>query len=417
MPRPGPRPYECVRKAWHSDRHQPMRGSLIQEIFSEIHSPATKKNKKWQEKLPVVVLKAEEIMYSKANSEAEFMDLKTLWDRLNDAINTIIRRDESTESGEYLQPCIEAALILGCIPRRASRSQRHINPRSYLNPSTQEPTYADPRVQDSTTHEGLLTLQPDNRTNSPQLISTYSIFTRPITMNSTGLRSESRSPITQDSNPTSIHEYPFPSENFTSTGLNQPLLMPASPPSNLGRVYPLCYGIPLQSREPQVSFQVQVSQELDHNRVVGLPCVQSTVEPGAIPVLENLFSCRAAGNASDRITESEFKETSKKPSVIECDLSLRLGPLSVAGTRVGNEWPHQVEAVFDSSSSQEGSKSNDQSPSMGTEFNFLRRDNSDGPLESCSGKWSPEGEDLNVKAITRKWNAPVSDFAEDGNIR
>ena len=33
MPRPGPRPYECVRRAWHSDRHQPMRGSIIQQIF------------------------------------------------------------------------------------------------------------------------------------------------------------------------------------------------------------------------------------------------------------------------------------------------------------------------------------------------------------------------------------------------
>lgn len=101
MPRPGPRPYEFVRKAWHSDRHQPIRGSLIQEIFrstpplrislylpvsmdmsnpcsayvcvhrvvNEVHSAATKKNKEWQEKLPIVVLKAEEIMYSKANSE------------------------------------------------------------------------------------------------------------------------------------------------------------------------------------------------------------------------------------------------------------------------------------------------------------------------------------------------------------
>lgn len=105
MPRPGPRPYECVRRAWHSDRHQPMRGSIIQQIFrfwvvlillilfdfdcvcfgfvhfgelhtmclirvvNENHSPATKKNKEWLEKLPIVVLKAEEIMYSKANSE------------------------------------------------------------------------------------------------------------------------------------------------------------------------------------------------------------------------------------------------------------------------------------------------------------------------------------------------------------
>lgn len=37
MPRPGPRPYVCERRAWHSDRHQPMRGSLIQEIFRCIY--------------------------------------------------------------------------------------------------------------------------------------------------------------------------------------------------------------------------------------------------------------------------------------------------------------------------------------------------------------------------------------------
>ncbi|ONK59516.1 uncharacterized protein A4U43_C08F7230 [Asparagus officinalis] len=137
MPRPGPRPYECVRRAWHSDRHQPVRGSLIQEIFrlaNDAHNPATRKNGEWLEKLPLVVLKAEEIMYSKANSEAEYMDLDTLWDRTNEAIDTIIRRDDSTQTeGDLLQPCIEAALNLGCIPRRASRSQRHNNPECYLS--------------------------------------------------------------------------------------------------------------------------------------------------------------------------------------------------------------------------------------------------------------------------------------------
>lgn len=35
------------------------------------------------------------------------MNLETLWDRLNDAVNTIIRRDESSESGELLPPCVE----------------------------------------------------------------------------------------------------------------------------------------------------------------------------------------------------------------------------------------------------------------------------------------------------------------------
>lgn len=38
------------------------------------------------------------------------MDLKTLWARTNDAINTIIRLDESYENGVFLQPCIEGSL-------------------------------------------------------------------------------------------------------------------------------------------------------------------------------------------------------------------------------------------------------------------------------------------------------------------
>lgn len=44
---------------------------FLTRVANEIHSSATKKNKEWQEKLPVVVLKAEEIMYSKANSEVK----------------------------------------------------------------------------------------------------------------------------------------------------------------------------------------------------------------------------------------------------------------------------------------------------------------------------------------------------------
>lgn len=43
------------------------------------------------------------------------MSLETLWDRVNDAINTIIRRDESTETGELLPPCIEGTNLLFCV--------------------------------------------------------------------------------------------------------------------------------------------------------------------------------------------------------------------------------------------------------------------------------------------------------------
>ncbi|CAN1169278.1 hypothetical protein LINPERPRIM_LOCUS19713 [Linum perenne] len=141
MRKPGTRPYDCVRRAWHSDRHQPIRGSLIQEIFrvvNEVHSSVTKKNKEWQDKLPAVVLRAEEILYSRANSQDEYMDITTLWDRTNDAVNTIIRRDDSAETGHFLHPCIEAVLNLGCPATSASRSQRSSssnNLRCYLTSS------------------------------------------------------------------------------------------------------------------------------------------------------------------------------------------------------------------------------------------------------------------------------------------
>ncbi|KAJ7560730.1 hypothetical protein O6H91_04G142900 [Diphasiastrum complanatum] len=127
MPRPGPRPYECVRRAWHSDAHQPLRGSLTQEILrvlTELHKPETRRKKEWQEKLPTVVLRAEEILYSKAKSEAEYMDVKTLKDRLEDAVDTMIRRTDASREDPYMQPCVEAALSLGCYPKNFPRGQR-----------------------------------------------------------------------------------------------------------------------------------------------------------------------------------------------------------------------------------------------------------------------------------------------------
>ncbi|XP_073300054.1 uncharacterized protein [Primulina huaijiensis] len=179
MPRPGPRPYECVRRAWHSDRHQPIRGFLIQEIFrivNEVHCSGTRKNKEWQEKLPIVVLRAEEIMYSKASSEAEYSDLKTLWDRVNNAIDTIIRRDEGTEIGELLQPCIEAALLLGCTPRRTSRSQCNDSPRFYLRSQIPGDTSIPPSSSNHKTFGNLAT-------NNPYIICD-ALYVTPNTKNS-----------------------------------------------------------------------------------------------------------------------------------------------------------------------------------------------------------------------------------------
>lgn len=53
------------------------------------------------------------MLYNVGYLKAEYMNVITLWDRTNDAINTIIRREEGSEdTGEFLQPCIEGIYFL-----------------------------------------------------------------------------------------------------------------------------------------------------------------------------------------------------------------------------------------------------------------------------------------------------------------
>ncbi|KAI4376890.1 hypothetical protein MLD38_014598 [Melastoma candidum] len=289
MPRPGPRPYECVRRAWHSERHHPMRGSLIQEIFrvvNEIHGSSTRMNKEWQEKLPVVVLKAEEIIYSKANSESEYIDLSTLLDRTNDAIDTIIRRDDTTEIGEPLRPCIEAALTLGCTPRRASRSQRNDNPQSYLRQSTWE------LVESNTGSVGRLAMGNDLGV-VPDITSSSKVPCFPLCPGNVprpsplGVIQRMRGPYGLDS----------PSWSYSG--------------------YPLYTGRCTQFLRDACGLEVTPSQ-------CGM--AGNTVAPP---------HCLADGTLNNASGESNGERTGSRQ---ECDLSLRLGPAPnpVTGTDDGN---------------------------------------------------------------------------------
>ncbi|GMJ15859.1 hypothetical protein HRI_005255100 [Hibiscus trionum] len=356
MPRPGPRPYVCERRAWHSDRHQPMRGSLIQEIFrvvNEIHSSATKKNREWQEKLPVVVLKAEEIMYSKANSEAEYMDLKTLRDRTNDAINTIIRRDESTETGELLPPCIEAALNLGCTPRRTLRSQRNCNPRCYLNPGPQE---AD-------------NIARGNVAANSHCMASYFGFMKPTTTNVTHLGFASKNGSLPSNNPC------LPIEKY---------------PPNLYSVFPLFYGNHRIFKEPQHDFGV--SPKLFSN----------TAEPAKMGHIHNLLVSDV--DSSNKMNQKDVANALKNPHEFACDLSLRLGPLSKPCSSGRNGQPQ--ETGKNKSTFPEWSKLSDSNLSS-----FLSSKGDD-PLNSTSNEQSFEGERMNVDATMRKRKAiygPTSD--------
>ncbi|XXG55931.1 hypothetical protein AAC387_Pa03g3480 [Persea americana] len=363
MPRPGPRPYECVRRAWHSERHQPIRGSLIKEIFrvvNEIHSSATKKNKEWQDKLPLVVLKAEEIMYSKASSEAEYMDLETLPDRASDAINTIIRRDEASESGDFLPPCIEAALNLGCIPRRASRSQRHNSPRCYLGMTVQEPSESSValKMAENIVFNGGTHLLPPQSLNSiPKSITQFvphsSTLLTAATGNATYLASGSGCPVLQDK----------PISNAMDGGFS--------------------------FQYPQVSNRDAV--------IVGIPHAQTVVEAEK-GFLQNLLGC---GNPLDPSTEKSgtlnFEMTSGKPADVGCDLSLRLGPLSTSclsrensciiedlGSSTSNGSKFCDLSVSKMSTSQFGCLSSSTCIARG--LPFLPSDTMDETLDPCSSK-------------------------------
>lgn len=381
-----------------------MRGSIIQQIFrvvNDIHSSATKKNKEWQEKLPMVVLKAEEIMYSKANSEAEYMNTDTLWDRANDAINTIIRRDEGTETEGLLPPCVEAALNLGCIPVKASRSQRHSNPRSYLIPRAQEPPSPPPRILDRPSDERRPQFSPHHSGNQLN-------FARPSAVNSAHLVPESHSHANQgSSNLTSPRNYPFSLENVPG-GHNQVTAMPTNNQLNLGSVYPLYYGSHYQTGASQLGPQVP---ENVHSRTiyVGTPVVTSIQEP----TKQNIFASQRAENVSHRIPQVDVMDTQEKPREAEYDLSLRLGPVSHPCT--DRSLASETEDIG-SSSSQEGGKLNDLSPSISKEFCFFPTKTAYDPSESTSRMWNSEGEDRSLEATLRKRKATFRNNEGDGQF-
>ncbi|XP_031271928.1 uncharacterized protein LOC116130322 [Pistacia vera] len=405
MPRPGPRPYECVRRAWHSERHQPMRGSIIQQIFRvvhESHSPRTKKNREWQEKLPVVVLKAEEIMYSKANSEGEYTNLDTLWDRVNDAINTIIRRDESTETGELLPPCVEAALNLGCIPVRASRSQRHSNPRTYLNLRPQDSPSMPHRIVDKSVDE-----------QCPKLSALHSgsslNFARSsVNVNSTFPVSQSNCHVIGNDNLAASHSNP----SFTiPSGHNKAMTVETNIPVKLGSVYPLYYGTHFGTEDPQLGFQVP--ENINAAPIfVGKPVGMSIPEPSEMGVLQNLFSCPGSDVASKRITQPDFRDTHKRPLATECDLSLRLGLVADPCMSMDRSSAREMEDAG-SSSSQEENRFSNLSSQRNKEFSFFPGKTANDPFESCSTKWFPEGEFHNLEATIGKSKAPFNDTLDN----
>ncbi|KAL1335063.1 uncharacterized protein [Arachis hypogaea] len=397
MPRPGPRPYECVRRAWHSERHQPVRGSIIQQIFrvvNEAHTPATKKNKEWQEKLPVVVLKAEEIMYSKANSEAEYLNPDTLWERLNDAINTIIRRDETTETGDLLPPCVEAALNLGCKPVRTSRSDRHNNPRTYLSPRTQHPPPPPPP------HPPSGPPRPVGE-NPYARVSSSGVSQIPV--------SDSRIHAQQNTRMMGSPNYPF-SESFPS-GHHQHLAMETKPPSNFGSVYPLYYGY--EAKEPQLRTTT-VDNSGPETIFVGRPVITPVPEPSGIGLLEN-FPYGRYPHLPNRAGKETVVGMPEGLRDTECDLSLRLGRCFHPCSSSKNCSAYETEDAG-LGAPQGGTKFSHLSLQRNKEFCFYPRETSYGTIGPSSARCNGEREYQNLEATLRKRKAPIGNNEEDGQF-
>ncbi|OIV99901.1 hypothetical protein TanjilG_26239 [Lupinus angustifolius] len=394
MPRPGPRPYECLRRAWHSERHQPLRGSIIQQIFrvvNDAHSPATKKNKEWQEKLPVVVLKAEEILYSKAISEEEYLNVDTLWERLNDAINTIIRIDQTTETGDLLPPCVEAALNLGCKPVRTPRSDRHSNPRTYLAPRTQQPPPPGP---------------PKPAGGNPLN------YTKVTNSTVSGIpASDSKQHARQNSRIVGSRNYPF-SDSFPSGQHQQPLRIETKSSMDLGSVYPLYYGN--EAKEPQLRT-TNLEKTCSETIFVGRPVMTPVPEASGIGRIDN-FPYGRFQHAPNRIAKETAVGTHQELPDRLCDLSLRLGQsLHPTMSRKGS-LAYEMDDVG-IGASQDSRKWNHLSNQKNKELCFYPRETGYGAVDSANyTKYNAEGEDQNLEATLRKRKAPAVNSEEDGQF-
>lgn len=180
-----------------------------------------------------------------------------------------------------------AALNLGCVPVRASRSQRHSNPRSYLTPRGQDPppTLSPNKCNTSRSLQSL-PAQTSNQPNYPQPeVAPYS--------------------------------YPVLYEN-TQSKYNQLRNVEANSVPSLGSVYPLYYGNHFPAEKSQVGLGVPENPSYD-SILVGTPVGTSFAEG---PGVGSSLSLLSHGKTSNSINIVEPRDSSGKRA---CDLSLRLG--------------------------------------------------------------------------------------------
>lgn len=302
--------------------------------------------------------------------------------------------------------CFSAALNLGCIPVRASRSQRHSNPRSYLSPRVQEPVSAPLRVMEKTNNKQCPQSAPLQSSSQLNFARTT------IAVNSTFPVSECNHHLTEASNVASPCSYPQLYENI-SAGCSQFMTRDTNKQPNLGSVYPLYYGNNYHNERPHL-----VSQLIERNPniiYVGNPISSLVTESAKMDVLQNLFSCPSAQIAAENISQGDFRITHEKSPGTQCDLSLRLGLYTDPGMSMERSSAQETEVPV-SSSSQDRDRLSVFSPQKDKEL-CPPITNANDPFGTCPIKWFSVGEvHQNLDTTMRKRKAPFNEDVDDGQF-
>lgn len=197
-----------------------------------------------------------------------------------------------------------AALNLGCVPVRASRSQRHNNPRTYLRPSYQEGNSISPRFMNDNVSE-----------RNPDLVHTLttsgSMLKAPQNVDSPRLGWDCNKQIAPK-------VQCIGSKNGVEGERNAPLSRSA--------VYPLYYGASFKPEVHRLSFHE--AQKTD-SVIIGVPVFSSPAETAAEGGgLQNLFPYEKDNLFGRRTSEVAAKDNKGKGTQAGFDLSLRLGLFS-----------------------------------------------------------------------------------------
>ncbi|KAL6980881.1 hypothetical protein U1Q18_022516, partial [Sarracenia purpurea var. burkii] len=142
----------------------------------------------------------------------------------------------------------------------------------------------------------------------------------------------------------------------------------------------------LRSQDPQFSFGIPFGLNSNNPK------------PAKTCHMQTLFPYNVDG--SDKLPHADLRDGPENPPGVDCDLSLRLGPLSVLCITIENSFSREVEEVGSSTFIERRI-----TPLIDKEFSFFSKTNSDDSLGSYSSKWNSEAENMNVTRGLRKRKA------------